>query len=60
MLDSLGWGEMSVLLVLALFVFGPDRLPSLAADAGRALRSLQPRRLAERLLDEDDASTRVR
>jgi sec-independent protein translocase protein TatB len=38
MFDSLGWGEMSVLLVLALFVFGPDRLPALAADLGRAIR----------------------
>jgi Tat protein translocase TatB subunit len=38
MFDSLGWGEMSVLLVLALFVFGPDRLPALAADLGRGIR----------------------
>jgi sec-independent protein translocase protein TatB len=27
-----------VLLVLLLFLFGPDRLPSLAADLGRFLR----------------------
>jgi sec-independent protein translocase protein TatB len=30
-----------VLLLLGLFVFGPDRLPGLAADAGRALRKLR-------------------
>jgi sec-independent protein translocase protein TatB len=39
--DHLGWGEIAVLLVLALFVFGPERLPGLAADAGRSLRRLR-------------------
>ncbi len=38
MLEHLGWPEMTVLLLLALFVFGPERLPGLAADLGRALR----------------------
>ena len=41
MFDHLGWGEISVLLVLGLFVFGPDRLPGMAAEAGRALRKLR-------------------
>ncbi|MEX2290651.1 MAG: sec-independent translocase [Mycobacteriales bacterium] len=41
MFDTLGWGELLVLLVLALFVFGPDRLPGMAADAGRTLRNLR-------------------
>jgi sec-independent protein translocase protein TatB len=39
--ENLGWGEIVVLLVLALFVFGPERLPSLAADAGRGLRKVR-------------------
>jgi sec-independent protein translocase protein TatB len=39
--NSLGWGEISILIVLALFVFGPERLPGMAADAGRALRKLR-------------------
>jgi len=30
-----------VLLVLLLFLFGPDRLPGLAADAGRFLRKVR-------------------
>lgn len=30
-----------MLLLLGLFVFGPERLPGLAADAGRALRKLR-------------------
>ena len=38
MFNHLGWGEISVLLVLGLFVFGPERLPGMAAEAGRALR----------------------
>lgn len=38
---GLGWGEVAVLLVLVLFVVGPERLPGLAADAGRTLRSLR-------------------
>ncbi len=41
MFENLGWGEIVVLLVLALFVFGPERLPSLAAEAGRGLRKVR-------------------
>lgn len=33
--------ELLALGVLALFVFGPDKLPKLAADAGRMLRQLR-------------------
>ncbi len=41
MFENLGWGEIVVLLVLALFVFGPERLPTLAAEAGRGLRKVR-------------------
>ncbi len=41
MFSSLGWGEVAVLLVLGLFVFGPDRLPGMAADAGKTLRKVR-------------------
>jgi sec-independent protein translocase protein TatB len=34
-------GELLALLVLALFIFGPERLPKVAADVGRALRQLR-------------------
>jgi sec-independent protein translocase protein TatB len=40
-LGGLGWPEAMVMLMLALFVFGPDRLPGLARDAGRTLRKLR-------------------
>ena len=41
MIGGLGWMEGGALLVLALFVFGPERLPGIAADAGRTLRRLR-------------------
>lgn len=41
MLGGLGAPEAAVLALLALFVFGPERLPGLAADAGRTLRKLR-------------------
>ncbi|MGB8650318.1 MAG: sec-independent translocase [Mycobacteriales bacterium] len=41
MLGGLGWPETAVLLLLGLFVFGPERLPGIAQDAGRALRNLR-------------------
>jgi len=40
-LGGLGWPEAIVLLLLGLFVFGPERLPEIAADAGRTLRKVR-------------------
>jgi sec-independent protein translocase protein TatB len=36
--DSIGWGEIVVLGLAALFIFGPDRLPGLAKDAATGLK----------------------
>ena len=41
MFNQLGWGELTAILLLALFVFGPERLPGLAQDAGRTLRQVR-------------------
>lgn len=41
MFGNLGWGEIAFLAVLALFIFGPERLPKMAAEAGRMLRQLR-------------------
>ena len=41
MFNNLGWPELAFLVVLALFIFGPDRLPKVAADAGRMLRQIR-------------------
>jgi sec-independent protein translocase protein TatB len=38
---DVGLGEALVLLVLALIIFGPDQLPKVASQAGRALRQLR-------------------
>lgn len=50
MFNNLGWGEITALLVIALIVFGPDRLPQVAADAGRMIRQL--RKMATGLTDD--------
>jgi sec-independent protein translocase protein TatB len=42
---DLSVSKLLVLAVIAIIVFGPERLPKVAAQAGRALREL--RRLAE-------------
>jgi len=41
MFGSLGWGEILMLGVIALFIFGPDKLPQVARDAGKMLRQLR-------------------
>lgn len=41
MLSDIGAGEIIVLALVALFVFGPDRLPSMARQAGKTLRDLR-------------------
>lgn len=38
MFDSIGWGEIVVLALAALFIFGPERLPHLAKDAAAGLK----------------------
>lgn len=40
MLD-MGWAEIGTLFVLALLIFGPDKLPKLATDAAAMLRKLR-------------------
>jgi sec-independent protein translocase protein TatB len=40
-LGSLGWLEIVTLIVVALLVFGPDKLPGVAKDAAQMLRQLR-------------------
>lgn len=47
MLD-IGFGELLVIAVLALLVFGPDRLPKAAAEAARTLRQIRTAAVAAR------------
>jgi sec-independent protein translocase protein TatB len=39
--DSVGWGEILVLVVAGLFILGPERLPSAAAWLGQAIRRMR-------------------
>jgi sec-independent protein translocase protein TatB len=38
---GLGWPEVLALVVIALLVFGPEKLPQAAAQAGRMLRQVR-------------------
>jgi sec-independent protein translocase protein TatB len=40
MLD-IGWGDFMVLVLAALFVLGPERLPGAAAQLGRTVRQIR-------------------
>ncbi len=41
MFGTLGWLEIVTLLVVALLVFGPDKLPGVVRDAAQLLRQLR-------------------
>ena len=41
MFDSIGWGEIIVLALAALFIFGPERLPHLAKDAASGIKRVR-------------------
>ena len=60
-------GEVLLIAVLALLVFGPDRLPKVAADAARTLRQIRQMASAARRelsdaagLQDDDLTAAVR
>jgi len=41
MFDSVGWGEILVLLLAGLFILGPERLPGAAAWLGKSIRKVR-------------------
>lgn len=41
MFGDLGFGELIGLAILALFLVGPDRLPTFAADAAKLVKKLR-------------------
>ncbi|HYN55992.1 MAG TPA: Sec-independent protein translocase protein TatB [Motilibacterales bacterium] len=47
-MPDIGFGEIIVMVVLALLVFGPERLPKMAADAARTLRQVRQMAAAAR------------
>jgi sec-independent protein translocase protein TatA len=40
-MPSLGFGEILIILVLALIIFGPRRLPEMGRTIGKSLRELR-------------------
>lgn len=40
-MGKLGWGEIVVILILALVVLGPDKLPKAGRALGQAVRSVK-------------------
>lgn len=41
MFTDVGWGEVLVILVVAVVVFGPEKLPKLASDLAKGLRMVR-------------------
>jgi sec-independent protein translocase protein TatB len=41
MFSNFGFGEIAVLALLGLLIFGPDKLPKAAGDAFRMIRQLR-------------------
>ena len=63
MFDSIGWGEIIVLALAALFIFGPERLPDLAKEAAAGLKKVREaitgvRDQVQRVLGDDLAQLR--
>ena len=41
MFESVGWGEILVLIVAGLFILGPERLPEAASWVGKSMRKVR-------------------
>ena len=55
MFSSVGPSELIIVLVIALLVLGPKRLPSAAASLGNALREFKSAVTGGKSSDEDKA-----
>ncbi len=54
MLGNIGPLEIAIVLIIALIVFGPKRLPELGSSLGRGLREFKETVTGERKDDDDD------
>jgi sec-independent protein translocase protein TatB len=41
MFSSIGWPEIMVIVLIGLFIFGPDKVPQLISDAVKVIRQLR-------------------
>ncbi len=51
---GIGWVEILILLLVALLVFGPKRLPEMGRSLGRGLREFKDSVSGKDLHDDDD------
>lgn len=57
-MPNIGWPELIVILVIALLIFGPQRLAGLGGALGRAIREFRGAvREAENELDKSPSPT---
>ncbi|MVX65181.1 twin-arginine translocase TatA/TatE family subunit [Clostridium chromiireducens] len=55
-MPSLGFPELILILVIALIIFGPGKLPSVGASIGKALNEFKK---ASRELTKDDVDDKI-
>ncbi len=53
---NVGWGEILLLILIALLLFGPRKLPELARSAGEAVREF--RKASSSLMEESKEEKR--
>ena len=41
MLRQFGWPELTIVLIIALLIFGPSKLPQLARSVGETIRQFR-------------------
>lgn len=51
---NLGFGEVAIILIVALLLFGPSKLPQLGKAAGQTLHEFK--RGMKGVMEEDDAA----
>ena len=54
MFNSIGPGELIIVLIIALIVLGPKRLPDAGRSLGRGLREFKDSLSGDRRDDDDD------
>jgi sec-independent protein translocase protein TatA len=54
-MPNVGWGELLLILLVALIVFGPRKLPEMMRSVGQALRAFQQE--SGRAMDEMRVAT---
>jgi len=59
MLGNIGPLEIIVVLIIALIVFGPKRLPELGSSLGRGIREFRNTVTGDKADDEDDSEVKA-